>query len=691
MRCTETLRLTLTLSLATLFVACSESRPTPSGPSGPTTRSDAGTNNPTGMSCGNGVINGLEACDGSAFAPGNTCAALGLRTGNLGCKSDCTLDTAGCGVRDYCAANNLYGNGQCDPCELLGGGPDADCDVVCGMDGTCGDRFDPLTNTWTCRRLNKTDPDCGMCGNSVVDGNELCDDRAFANGKITCTDYGFLGGDLGCKRDCAPDFAGCRYSVCGDGNKEGPEACDGTTFDGTTCEGRGFAGGMLTCTSSCTVSDTSCVRPGCANSILEPALGEECEGTNLNNATCQTRGFAGGTLGCTGTCQYDDARCVAAGCGNGIREMNEACEGTDLNGGTCMGEGFLGGMLSCSGTSCTYDTSMCVSPGCGNSIIEAGTMEQCEGTNLNNTTCQMLAGFVGGTLSCGSDCRFDTSQCTMAGCGNNVLESPAEQCEGSNLNGASCTSQGFVAGVLGCDGACRFDTSRCVMGGCGNGIAESGEACDGNDLRNATCTQQGYTGGQVRCAANCQLDTTMCTGAGQVCGDGRVNGNEICDGALFNPGLTSRDCGGFNAGTGQVRCVNCRLDFGTCSNTDYCAANMYYGDGACDVCQLGGGMRDTADCGASAASRGGCGANGQCAEYFDAVIGTYTCQALYSQRDPDCGCGDGFLDPPQANGLLTEVCEGMNSNVAMTCSSYGFTSGTVRCNATCGLDFSNCR
>lgn len=47
-------------------------------------------------------------------------------------------------------------------------------------------------------------------------------------------------------------------------------------------------------------------------------------------------------------------------------------------------------------------------------------------------------------------------------CGNNVVETPAEDCEGSDLNGASCESLGYASGTLSCDISCDFDESGCV-------------------------------------------------------------------------------------------------------------------------------------------------------------------------------------------------------------------------------------
>src|SRR3989338_3285643 len=50
---------------------------------------------------------------------------------------------------------------------------------------------------------------------------------------------------------------------------------------------------------------------------------------------------------------------------------------------------------------------------------------------------------------------------TVPGCGEGVI-SGNEQCEGSDLGGASCTSQGFTGGLLSCTYACTFNTSQCT-------------------------------------------------------------------------------------------------------------------------------------------------------------------------------------------------------------------------------------
>lgn len=55
-------------------------------------------------------------------------------------------------------------------------------------------------------------------------------------------------------------------------------------------------------------------------------------------------------------------------------------------------------------------------------------------------------------------------------CGDSIIGT-GEQCDGSALGGASCTSRGFPSGTLTCDASCNFNTSACVTttGGNNNG------------------------------------------------------------------------------------------------------------------------------------------------------------------------------------------------------------------------------
>jgi hypothetical protein len=50
---------------------------------------------------------------------------------------------------------------------------------------------------------------------------------------------------------------------------------------------------------------------------------------------------------------------------------------------------------------------------------------------------------------------------------------------------------------------------------CGNGKVEGDELCDGKDLNNETCSTIGdgiYTQGKLSCSTKCTFDVTMCFG-----------------------------------------------------------------------------------------------------------------------------------------------------------------------------------
>lgn len=49
---------------------------------------------------------------------------------------------------------------------------------------------------------------------------------------------------------------------------------------------------------------------------------------------------------------------------------------------------------------------------------------------------------------------------------------------------------------------------------CGNGTIDTGEDCDGTELGGATCADQGFEGGTLACSADCTFDTSGCEGGG---------------------------------------------------------------------------------------------------------------------------------------------------------------------------------
>lgn len=154
---------------------------------------------------------------------------------------------------------------------------------------------------------------------------------------------------------------------------------------------------------------------------------------------------------------------------------------------------------------------------CGDNAVQ-GT-EECDGTDLNGESC------TGGTLLCSPACTFDTSQC--ATCGNGVIEF-GEECDGAELGGATCNSRGFDSGALGCSSACAWVTAGC--GTCGDGAINGAEVCDGAALDNQSCVGIGELRGTLACNPSCDdFDRSACNGGfipantgftGTICSDG---------------------------------------------------------------------------------------------------------------------------------------------------------------------------
>jgi hypothetical protein len=122
----------------------------------------------TSPSCGNGMLDAGEHCDGATFDPSfDDCDDFGFAPGFVSCQS-CLADTSMC---------ELCGNGMCDPgetsCSCPGDCPDdpLSCSLCecgssggsCACDADCVDRGDCCVNACNA---------CGACG--AVCGNGLC-------------------------------------------------------------------------------------------------------------------------------------------------------------------------------------------------------------------------------------------------------------------------------------------------------------------------------------------------------------------------------------------------------------------------------------------------------------------------------------------------------------------------------------
>ena len=233
------------------------------------------------------------------------------------------------------------------------------------------------------------------CGNGVVEGGEVCDDRNK------------VGGD-GCSANCKSDES------CGNGTidpiKE--EACDcGSDGSPPGCNGQPNGDGDTSvCRSDCTLR-------GCGDGVATSP--EECDSSDLASTTCSTLGFYGTTgLACSSRCRFDVTGCESYGwCGDGTINGSEACDATSLAGKDCLAFGFYNAPgLSCAGN-CRFDVSQCTGY-CGDGIKNGS--EDCDQSDVGAQTCGGL-GYYSGTLGCTSGCRFDLGTC-QGRCGDGTID-----------------------------------------------------------------------------------------------------------------------------------------------------------------------------------------------------------------------------------------------------------------------------
>lgn len=155
---------------------------------------------------------------------------------------------------------------------------------------------------------------------------------------------------------------------------------------------------------------------------------------------------------------------------------------------------------------------------CGNGTFEGN--EECDGTNLNGGTCSSI-GLSGDGLACNpTTCQYDTTGCGGGTCGDGVKQQ-SEDCEGMDLGGATCETLGYDGGILACNSGCNFDTLSCSGSNgsdgpgfslCGDGLQTGIEDCDTFDTGGETCASLGWEGGNLNCTASCTFSYVECEG-----------------------------------------------------------------------------------------------------------------------------------------------------------------------------------
>jgi cysteine-rich repeat protein len=424
--------------------------------------------------CGDGVQGAGEACE-----LGDTetidCTTDGGEAGTItvACEADCgayqdeiDAEAALTECIAYECGNGVVEDGEiCD--DGASNGTYGNCGVLC--DGPseyyCGDGY--LAGGESC--------DCGSTGLYDYSDTTACDDDSLswaclgggadwcdaANGQYN-TDI-----NVSCAYNCTSPGP-----ACGDGETNGPEACDGDyethaeglCFDAETtcetnsdCEGLGFA-------------DETCGAGGSACPTEEICVGGDHEGYLCSEETCSD---GGGTCSeftyetfrfrtCDGNCEWPDwSSCVGGDqvCGNGELEGDEQCDdGNDSDNDYCLNS--------------------CILNVCGDDYVYSG-VESCDNGENNGDQCEAE---YGSTCNyCNELCQYKTK--SGAYCGDEEVNGP-EVCDGSSAKRCIDTETGEVLIGGYCDDAedCENDEGieySCRIVGVCDGGTKNGDYCTG--------------------------------------------------------------------------------------------------------------------------------------------------------------------------------------------------------------------
>jgi len=381
-------------------------------PTGCTTANDTDCS----ASCGNGVVEGQEICDGNCptTCPPKGCQLQTLQGSAAACTATCVdgaMQTAcangdGCCPTGCVAANDsdcalVCGNGKIDPGEVCDGNCPTSCPAMgCTLrqlagsaatcNATCATLASPQTRCLngdgccpaTCNATN--DNDCmPKCGNSVIERGETCDPvSACTTAATACVS------DANTIATMSGSTAACTF-VC-------------TRTQRTCGPADTYCPTNITCGPT---TDSDC--PGCGNGRIETARGETCDPPSMCSTqmtACvsdkdNVRVSSGSTAACTYKCTTTPRTCVAGdgfcptscgpttdsdcvGCGNGKKDPGETCD-TALA-GSCP--------TTCPPVNCTTQTLMnggtctaaCVST--GTPVACSQTSDGCCSAGCNETT-----------------------------------------------------------------------------------------------------------------------------------------------------------------------------------------------------------------------------------------------------------------------------------------------------------------
>ena len=289
-----------------------------------------------------------------------------------------------------------------------------------------------------------------------------------------------------CGGEEATPNGGSTTAVCGNGEIESGEVCDGAAMPADAPDG-------ATCKADCSGWETETPTSECGNGVIED--GEACDGEAMP-------ADAPAGASCLDTCQLKVPEC-----GNGEIEAGEECDGEAMPEGAEPGSTCL-------------DTCQIKAPNCGNGALDTDAGEECDYSESGDH-------LLPGGIAQGAECL---ANCSLKVCGNDRIDGD-EACDGTAF------PEGTTAGAV-CIEACTVIDScpdnadkndPTPVCGCGeladdldtdgDGQADCIDACE-NDPYSATATNEtgcdcGYTKVDGTCYANIVTAQDFMAKAGQ--------------------------------------------------------------------------------------------------------------------------------------------------------------------------------